>query len=176
MVKHSLDFEKPLVELESEIEHLKRLFQEKQVRPESQLKNLEEKLHRLQKDIFSSLNAFQITQLAKHIDRPKTSHYIGWMSEGFIELHGDRSFGDDPAIVGGICKFNGRSVIILGHQKGNDAREMVYRNFGMPHPEGYRKALRCMKLAEKFSDITCIRLVRDENFFFTWLVGVRYRF
>ncbi|HSB04355.1 MAG TPA: acetyl-CoA carboxylase carboxyltransferase subunit alpha [Thermodesulfobacteriota bacterium] len=151
MVKHSLDFEKPLVELEGEIERLKRLFQDKQVRPESQLKSLEEKLHRLKKDIFSSLNAFQITQLAKHIDRPKTSHYIGWMSESFIELHGDRFFGDDPSIVGGICKFNGRSVIILGHQKGNDAREMVYRNFGMPHPEGYRKALRLMKLAEAFN-------------------------
>jgi len=150
MGKHYLDFEKPLVELEREIEYLKRLFQDKQVRPEGQLKNLEGKLHRLQKDIFSSLNAFQITQLAKHIDRPKTSHYIGWMSESFIELHGDRSFGDDPAIVGGICKFNGRSVIILGHQKGKDAREMVYRNFGMPHPEGYRKALRLMKLAEAF--------------------------
>jgi acetyl-CoA carboxylase carboxyl transferase subunit alpha len=150
MGKHYLDFEKPLVELEREIEYLKRLSQDKQVRPEGQLKNLEGKLHRLQKDIFSSLNAFQITQLAKHIDRPKTSHYIGWMSESFIELHGDRSFGDDPAIVGGICKFNGRSVIILGHQKGKDAREMVYRNFGMPHPEGYRKALRLMKLAEAF--------------------------
>ena len=150
MVKHYLDFEKPLVELEGEIEHLKRLSLDQAIHSESQLKPLEEKLHRLQKDIFSNLTPWQITQLARHIDRPKTSHYIHSMAETFIELHGDRTYGDDPAIVGGLCKFNGRSVILLGHQKGNNAKEMVYRNFGMPHPEGYRKALRLMKMAELF--------------------------
>lgn len=150
MVKHYLDFEKPLVELEGEIEHLKRLSLDQAIHSESQLKPLEEKLHRLQKDIFSNLTPWQITQLARHIDRPKTSHYIHSMAETFIELHGDRTYGDDPAIVGGLCKFNGRSVILMGHQKGNNAKEMVYRNFGMPHPEGYRKALRLMKMAELF--------------------------
>jgi acetyl-CoA carboxylase carboxyl transferase subunit alpha len=150
MAKHYLDFEKPLVELEREIEHLKRFSKGKQLHFNEQIKNLEDKLHRLQKEIFSNLTGWQITQLARHIDRPKTSHYIHRMFEDFIELHGDRNYGDDPAIMGGIAKFNGRSVVIIGHQKGADAKEMAYRNFGMPHPEGYRKALRLMKLAEVF--------------------------
>jgi acetyl-CoA carboxylase carboxyl transferase subunit alpha len=150
MAKHYLDFEKPLVELEREIEHLRRLSKEKQIHSEGQLTNLEEKLHRLQKDIFSNLTAWQVTQLARHIDRPRFSHYARSMFEDFLELHGDRSYGDDPAIVGGICKFNGRSVVLIGHQKGMDAKEMVLRNFGMPHPEGYRKALRLMNMAESF--------------------------
>ena len=148
MVKHYLDFEKPLIELEREIEHLKRFSRGKQLHFDEQLKNLEEKLHRLQKEIFSNLTGWQITQLARHIDRPKTSHYIQSMFENFIELHGDRNYGDDPAMIGGVSKFNGRSVIIIGHQKGSDAKEMAFRNFGMPHPEGYRKAFRLMKLAE----------------------------
>jgi acetyl-CoA carboxylase carboxyl transferase subunit alpha len=150
MVKHYLDFEKPLIELEREIEHLKRFSKGKQLHLDEQLKSLEDKLHRLQKEIFSNLTGWQITQLARHIDRPKTSHYIQWMFENFIELHGDRNYGDDPAIIGGISKFNERSVVLIGHQKGTDAKEMVYRNFGMSHPEGYRKALRLMKLAEVF--------------------------
>jgi acetyl-CoA carboxylase carboxyl transferase subunit alpha len=150
MVKHYLDFEKPLVELEREIDHLRRISQDKGVHFDGQLKHLEERLSRLQKDIFSNLNAWQVTQLAKHINRPKSLQYIHGMFEGFIELHGDRTYGDDPAIVGGICKLNGRSIILIGQQKGSDAREMIYRNFGMPHPEGYRKALRLMKMAEIF--------------------------
>jgi acetyl-CoA carboxylase carboxyl transferase subunit alpha len=150
MVKHYLDFEKPLVELEREIEYLRRISQDKRVHFDGQLKHLEERLYRLQKDIFSNLNAWQVTQLAKHINRPKSLQYIQGMSEGFIELHGDRTYGDDPAIVGGICKLEGRSVVLIGQQKGSDAREMIYRNFGMPHPEGYRKALRLMKMAEVF--------------------------
>ena len=115
-----------------------------------QLKNLEDQLHRLQKEIFSNLTGWQITQLARHIDRPKTSHYIQLMFENFIELHGDRNYGDDPAIIGGITRFNGRFLVLIGHQKGADAKEMAYRNAGMPHPEGYRKALRLMRLAEVF--------------------------
>ena len=150
MAKHYLDFEKPLIELEKEIENLRRFSMGKHIYLNGQLKNLEDQLHRLQKEIFSNLTGWQITQLARHIDRPKTSHYIRWMFTNFIELHGDRNYGDDPAIVGGITKFNGRSVILIGHQKGADAKEMAYRNAGMPHPEGYRKALRLMKLAEVF--------------------------
>lgn len=150
MVKHYLDFEKPIIELESEIEHLKRFSKGKFLHLDEQLKHLEEKLHRIQKEIFSNLTGWQITQLARHIDRPRTSHYLQTIFENFIELHGDRAYGDDPAIIGGISKFNGRSVVCIGHQKGADAKEMVYRNFGMPHPEGYRKALRLMKMAEDF--------------------------
>ncbi len=150
MVKHCLDFEKPLVELEGEIEHLRRISQNKLIQAGSPLKALEEKLQRLQEDIFSNLTPWQVTQLARHIDRPKTSHYIQLLSRNFIEFHGDRTFGDDPAIIGGMGRFNGRSIFLIGHQKGNDAREMVSRNFGMPHPEGYRKALRLMEMAERF--------------------------
>jgi acetyl-CoA carboxylase carboxyl transferase subunit alpha len=150
MVKHYLEFEKPLIELEREIDNLKRFSKGRPVQFNEQLKDLEEKLHRLQKEIFSSLSGWQITQMARHIDRPKTSHYIQWMFENFVELHGDRTYGDDPAIIGGMAKFNRRSVTVIAHQKGTDAKEMTYRNFGMPHPEGYRKALRLMKMAEIF--------------------------
>jgi len=150
MVRHYLDFEKPLVELEREIEDLKRFSRDKQLHFSDQLKNLEDKFHRLQKEIFSNLTGWQITQLARHIDRPRLSHYIQWMFENFTELHGDRTYGDDPAIMGGISKFNGRSVILIGQQRGADAKEMAYRNAGMPHPEGYRKALRLMEMAEVF--------------------------
>lgn len=150
MVKHYLEFEKPLIELEREIENLKRFSKGKPLHFNEQLKSLEEKLNRLQKEIFSNLTGWQTTQLARHIDRPKASYYIQWMFENFLELHGDRNYGDDPAILGGMAKFNGRSMAIIAHQKGADAKEMAYRNFGMPHPEGYRKALRLMKMAEMF--------------------------
>jgi acetyl-CoA carboxylase carboxyl transferase subunit alpha len=150
MVRHYLDFEKPILELENEIEHLKRFSRDKQIHFSEKLKNLEEKLHRLQREIFSNLSAWQITQLARHIDRPKASYYIQNICEEFVELHGDRNYRDDPAIVGGLCKFDERSIVLIAHQKGADAKEMVRRNFGMPHPEGYRKALRLMQLAETF--------------------------
>jgi acetyl-CoA carboxylase carboxyl transferase subunit alpha len=150
MVKHYLEFEKPLIELEREIENLKRFSRGKPTHFNEQLKGLEEKLYRLQKEIFSNLTGWQVTQLARHIDRPKASHYVQWMFENFVELHGDRSYGDDPAILGGVAQFNGKSLTIIAHQKGADAKEMAYRNFGMPHPEGYRKAMRLMKLAESF--------------------------
>lgn len=150
MVKHYLEFEKPLIEIEREIENLKRFSSGKSLHLQDQLKHLEEKLHRLEKEIFSNLTGWQITQLARHIDRPKASHYIQGMFENFIELHGDRSYGDDPAIIGGMAKFKGKTVTLIAHQKGVDAKEMAYRNFGMPHPEGYRKALRLMKMAEVF--------------------------
>jgi acetyl-CoA carboxylase carboxyl transferase subunit alpha len=150
MVRHYLDFEKPLVELESEIDRLRRFTRDKQIHFSEQLKNLEEKLRRLQKEIYSNLTPWQVTQLARHIDRPKPSYYVRAISEGFIELHGDRGFGDDPAILAGLTRFDGRSLVLIGHQKGSDMKEMVHRNFGMPHPEGYRKALRLMRLAETF--------------------------
>ncbi len=150
MVKHYLEFEKPLIEIEKEIEYLRKFSKGRSLHSESQLMHLEEKLNKLKKDIFSNLTNWQITQLARHIDRPKTSHYVQLIFEKFIELHGDRVYGDDPAIIGGIGKFNGRSVVFIGHQKGSDLKEMAQRNFGMPHPEGYRKALRLMKLAENF--------------------------
>src|SRR4030066_1976251 len=150
MVKHHLEFEKPLLELEREIEDLKRFSKGTPGYFNEQIKSLEEKLHRLQKEIFSNLTGWQVTQLARHVDRPKASHYVRWMFENFVELHGDRTFGDDPGIIGGMAKFNGRAVTIIAQQKGADAKEMAYRNFGMPHPEGYRKALRLMKLAETF--------------------------
>ncbi len=150
MVKHYLEFEKPLIEIEKEIEYLRKFSNDRSLHSESQLMHLEEKLNKLKKDIFSNLTNWQITQLARHIDRPKTSHYVQLIFEKFIELHGDRVYGDDPAIIGGIGKFNGRSVVFIGHQKGSDLKEMAQRNFGMPHPEGCRKALRLMKLAENF--------------------------
>jgi acetyl-CoA carboxylase carboxyl transferase subunit alpha len=130
MVRHYLEFEKPIVELEDEIGHLKRFSRDKQIHFSEKLKGLEEKLQRLQKEIYSTLSAWQITQLARHIDRPKASHYLRRMFESFVELHGDR-FGDDPAIVGGLCKFNGRSVVVIAHQK-ETMREMVQRNLGCP--------------------------------------------
>jgi len=150
MVKHYLDFEKPLVELENEIEHLKRFSKGKHLHIDEQIKNLEEKLRRLRKEVFSSLTGWQITQLARHIDRPKASYYIQAIFKDFVELHGDRYYGDDPAIVGGMARFNGKPIIVVAHQKGADVKEMAARNFGMPHPEGYRKALRLMKMAEVF--------------------------
>lgn len=150
MVKHYLDFEKPLVELENEIDHLKRFSKGKSLHIDDQIRNLEEKLHRLRKEVFSNLTGWQITQLARHIDRPKASYYIASIFTDFIELHGDRLYGDDPAIIGGMAKFNGKPVMLVAHQKGTDLKEMASRNFGMPHPEGYRKALRLMKMAEAF--------------------------
>src|SRR4030043_2179256 len=150
MVKHYLDFEKPLVELENEIEHLKRFSKGKHLHIGEQIKNLEEKLQRLRKEVFSSLTGWQITQLARHIDRPKASYYIQTIFKDLGEPHGDRYYGDDPAIVGGMARFNGKPVFVVAHQKGADVKEMADRNFGMPHPEGYRKALRLMKMAEVF--------------------------
>ncbi len=150
MVRHYLDFEKPLVELENEIDRLKRFQKGRDHALEEQIRRLEERLDRLRKEIFSNLTGWQITQLARHIDRPKASFYIQELFDQFIELHGDRVYGDDPAIIGGLSLFSGRTLVVIAHQKGADVREMAYRNFGMPHPEGYRKALRLMKLAELF--------------------------
>ena len=146
-----LDFEKQLEDLETKIEELKRLSDGKEIDLGSEIKKLEKKAKELRNDIFSNLTPWQKTLLARHPERPYTLDYINIIFEDFIELHGDRKFGDDPAIVGGIGKLNGISMFVIGHQKGRDTKERIFRNFGQPNPEGYRKALRIMKLAERFS-------------------------
>ena len=144
----ALDFERPLVELEARIAELRAREDPRTVRDE--VARLEERLGRLQQRTYAGLSAWQRTQLARHPRRPRTLDYVRLLLEDFVELHGDRVFGDDAAVVGGLARFEGRSVVVVGQQKGRDTRENIARNFGMPHPEGYRKALRLMELAEKF--------------------------
>ncbi len=150
MIRYYLEFEKPIEELELKIEELKRLSDGKDIDISSEIKKLEKKVKELRSEIFSELKPWQKTLIARHPDRPYTLDYINLITSDFIELHGDRRFSDDPAIVGGVAKINDIPVIIVGHQKGRGTKERIYRNFGQPHPEGYRKALRLMKLAEKF--------------------------
>ena len=145
-----LDFEKPIVELEKKIEELKKLSLDQNMDLSDEIKKLEEKLEKLKKDIFENLTPWQRVQTARHPRRPYTLDYINAIMTDFIELHGDRSFGDDKAIITGFAKINGTKICIIGHQKGRDTKENVERNFGSAHPEGYRKAIRIMKLAEKF--------------------------
>jgi len=142
-----LEFEKPVLELENRIAEL-RASEDPQARDE--IARLEERLQRLQQKIYGGLTAWQRAQLARHPKRPHTLDFFKLLLEDFVELHGDRVFGDDKAIVGGLARFDGEPVVVLGHQKGRDTRENIARNFGMPHPEGYRKALRLMQLAAKF--------------------------
>lgn len=145
-----LDFEKPIQELDLRIEELKRLSNGREPSEDTELAMLQEKTSRLLNEIFSSLTPWQRTQVARHPDRPYTLDYINLITEEFVELHGDRCFGDDSAIVGGLCSVDGETFVIIGHQKGRGTRERIERNFGQPHPEGYRKAIRLMKLAEQF--------------------------
>lgn len=149
MSKVVLDFEKPIYELEQKIEEIKNLSENVDVSEE--VKTLEKKVNQLRENIFSNLTRWQRVQLARHPERPYTLDYIQYMSTDFIELHGDRYYGDDKAIVGGFAKLDGQPVMIIGQQKGRDTKSNLYRNFGMPNPEGYRKALRLMKLAAKFN-------------------------
>lgn len=142
-----LDFERPIAELDRKIEELKRASDGRYI---EEIKGLEKKSLHLMEEIYSQLTPWQKTQIARHPSRPYTSDYIESLFEDFIEIHGDRSFGDDPSIIGGLAKFNRISVAVIGHQKGRGTRERITRNFGQPHPEGNRKALRIMKLAEKF--------------------------
>ncbi len=151
MIKYFLDFEKPIEELESKIEELKRLSNGKEINISEEVVKLEKKAKALRSEIFSNLSPWQKTLLARHPDRPYTIDYIDRITSDFIELHGDRRFADDKAIVGGIAKLKNVPVIIVGHQKGRGTKERIIRNFGQPHPEGYRKALRILKLAEKFN-------------------------
>ena len=146
-----LDFEKPIEELESRIEKLRFAQDDSAVDISDEISKLTRKSQGLTKDIYAKLTAWQISQVARHPQRPYTLDYINNIFTGFEELHGDRTFSDDPAIVGGMARFNDQNVVVIGHQKGRDTKERTMRNFGMPKPEGYRKALRLMKLAEKFS-------------------------
>jgi acetyl-CoA carboxylase carboxyl transferase subunit alpha len=143
-----LEFEKPLLELENRIVELRESGDPLAARDE--IAKLEERLARQQQRVYSGLTAWQRTQIARHPKRPHTLDLINLLMEDWIELHGDRVFGDDKAIVGGLATFEGEPVVVIGHQKGRDTRENIARNFGMPHPEGYRKALRLMQLASKF--------------------------
>lgn len=148
MPRTVLEFEKPIVELEQKVEEMRKYADSLDIKDE--IKTLEEKVQTLRKSIFGNLTRWQKVQLARHPDRPYTLDYIQAMTTGFVELHGDRAFSDDKAIVGGFAKLGNETVMILGHQKGRDTRSNVYRNFGMPNPEGYRKAMRLMRLAAKF--------------------------
>ncbi len=150
MATASLEFEKPLVELEKQIEELKRLAGDRQLDVASELAPLEKKLSELRDEIYRNLTPWQRVLVARSNKRPFTLDYIRLTFTDFVELHGDRLYREDPAIVGGWARLDGDSVMVIGHQRGRDTKEIVRRNFGMPHPEGYRKALRLMKLAEKF--------------------------
>jgi acetyl-CoA carboxylase carboxyl transferase subunit alpha len=149
VASHVLPFEKPVVELVTRVRELRALA-ESDRRFEGELRRLEEKAARLARELFADLSPWQKVQLSRHPNRPYTLDYIGFLFEDFVELHGDRSYADDASIVAGLARFHGRSVIVLGHQKGRGAKENVKRNFGMPHPEGYRKARRIYELASRF--------------------------
>ncbi|WP_126425521.1 acetyl-CoA carboxylase carboxyl transferase subunit alpha [Brevibacillus marinus] len=145
-----LPFEKPLVELQEKIKELRRFTEEKGIDFSDEVARLEQKAKDLAEQIYGNLTPWQRVQIARHAERPTTLDYIGMIFTDFLELHGDRLYGDDPAIVGGIAKLDGLPVTVIGHQKGKDTKENISRNFGMPHPEGYRKALRLMQQADKF--------------------------
>jgi acetyl-CoA carboxylase carboxyl transferase subunit alpha len=145
-----LDFEQPIAELEAKIEELRFVQDDSALDISEEIARLQAKGQALLKDIYAKLTPWQVSQLARHPQRPYTLDYIGEIFTDFHELHGDRVFADDPAIVGGLARFNGQAVMVIGHQKGRDTKERALRNFGMPRPEGYRKALRLMHLAEKF--------------------------
>ncbi|MFC5300926.1 acetyl-CoA carboxylase carboxyltransferase subunit alpha [Azospira restricta] len=145
-----LDFEQPIAELETKIEELRFVQDDSAVDISEEIARLAKKSEQLTRDIYAKLTPWQVAQVARHAQRPYTLDYIERIFTDFRELHGDRAFADDHAIVGGIARFNGQPVIVIGHQKGRDTKEKIFRNFGMPRPEGYRKALRLMKLAEKF--------------------------
>lgn len=146
-----LDFEQPIAELETKIEELRYVQDDSALDISEEISRLQRKSQALTRDIYGKLSAWQIAQVARHPQRPYTLDYANGIFSGFEELHGDRAFADDAAIVGGLARFNGESCMVIGHQKGRDTKEKIHRNFGMPKPEGYRKALRLMKLAEKFA-------------------------
>jgi acetyl-CoA carboxylase carboxyl transferase subunit alpha len=150
MPTYTLEFERPILELEAKIQELKRVAQVEQGDFSIEIARLERKIARLQEDVFANLTPWQRTQIARHPNRPYAMDYVRLMLTDFIELHGDRAFGDDRAIVGGLARLDGMPLVVIGHQKGRDTKEKLARNFAMANPEGYRKALRLMKLAEKF--------------------------
>jgi acetyl-CoA carboxylase carboxyl transferase subunit alpha len=150
MIRYYLEFERPIEELETKIDELKRISDGKDIDISGEIKKLDKKVRDLRSDIFSSLTPWQKTLIARHPDRPYTLDYVNMITDDFVELHGDRGFSDDPAIVTGLANIRDIPVMIAGHQKGRGTKERISRNFGQPHPEGYRKALRLMRLAEKF--------------------------
>jgi len=146
-----LDFERPIQKIVQRIEELRRIATSEDLELHDEIEKLEKKLVRLREDIYRKITPYQRVQLARHPNRPYSLDYINTVFEDFLELHGDRQFRDDPSIVAGWALFEGKAVMVIGQQKGRDTKEKLYRNFGMAHPEGYRKALRLMKMAEKFS-------------------------
>jgi acetyl-CoA carboxylase carboxyl transferase subunit alpha len=146
-----LDFEQPIAELDAKIDELRYVQDDSALDISDEIERLNKKSQSLTKDIYAKLGAWQISQVARHPQRPYTLDYLQGMFTDVEELHGDRAFSDDPAIVGALARFNGDPVMVIGHQKGRDTKEKIYRNFGMPRPEGYRKALRLYRMAEKFS-------------------------
>lgn len=145
-----LEFEQPIAELEAKIEELRYVQDDSALDISEEINRLQKKSQALTKEIYSKLTAWQISQVARHPQRPYTLDYVQTLFTDFEELHGDRRYADDAAIVGGLARFNGQTVMVIGHQKGRDTKEKIRRNFGMPRPEGYRKALRLMKTAEKY--------------------------
>ena len=146
-----LDFEQPVAELEGRIDELRYAHEDSAADISEEIQRLSKKSQALSKEIYAKLTPWQVAQVARHPQRPYTLDFIGLMFSGFEELHGDRAAGDDASIVGGLARFDGVPCVVIGHQKGRDTKEKILRNFGMPRPEGYRKALRLMQLAEKFS-------------------------
>jgi len=151
LAMNRLDFEKPIIALEKKIQELKGFVLEKKIDLSAEIKRLEEKLEHLKKDTYGNLIPWQRVQIARHPLRPYTLDYINMFMSDFLELHGDRSFSDDQAIIGGFVRLDKHRIVVIGHQKGRDTKENLRRNFGCAHPEGYRKALRLMQLAEKFN-------------------------
>ncbi len=145
-----LDFEKPIIELEAKVNELKNFGSSKKINLDPEIKKLEQKLEKMKTEIYSNLTDWQRVQIARHPRRPYTLDYIHTITKDFVELHGDRLFADDLALIGGLAQIDDHKVMIMGHQKGRDTKENVMRNFGCAHPEGYRKAMRLMKMAEKF--------------------------
>lgn len=146
-----LEFEKPILELERKIEELEKFTQREEIDLSDEISTLTERLEHLRKDVFENLSSWQKVQLARHPDRPYTLDYIGMIMDDFVEIHGDRHFADDKAIVAGFARMKSQKLMVVGHQKGRDTNENLERNFGCAHPEGYRKAIRVMLLAEKFN-------------------------
>ena len=157
MSEYALELEKPIVELERQIKEMRLYSEAEKVEISEEIKRLEDKANKLRQEIYSKLSRWQRVQLARHPQRPYTRDYIERMTTNFLELHGDRAFGDDPAIIAGIGTLGGRKMALIGHQKGRTTKQKLHRNFGMAHPEGYRKALRVMHLAAKFNrPIVCL--------------------
>jgi acetyl-CoA carboxylase carboxyl transferase subunit alpha len=145
-----LDFEQPIAELEAKIEELRLVGHDNEINIQEEIERLQKKSRALTESVFAGLSPWQISQLSRHPQRPYLLDYVRRLFDEFYELHGDRAYADDPAIIGGLARIDGRPVMVIGHQKGRDTKEKIYRNFGMPRPEGYRKALRLMQMAEQF--------------------------